>query len=181
MDPFIGEIRMFPFNFAPVGWAMCNGQLLPISQNTALFSILGTTYGGNGTSNFALPNLQGIVPLGFGNGPGLQPRVLGETAGETAVQLTLANLAPHTHTLSASTSPGTSTVSNGHQLGVAKTSGKGTPTVVNLYSAKGANATTGLARTAISVVGGGQPHNNLMPYLVLNFCIAMQGIFPPRS
>ena len=180
-DQFIAEIRIFPFNFAPVGWALCNGQILPISQNTALFSLLGTTYGGNGTTNFALPNLQGAAPLNFGQGPGLSLRDLGEIGGEAAVTLTTSEMPLHNHTISASTSSGTSLTAAGNQLGVGKTGTKTSQTVANLYSPNPAKATSGLAGTAMTVAGSGQPHNNLMPYLTLNFCIALQGIFPSRS
>jgi microcystin-dependent protein len=180
-DQFLAEIRIFPFNFAPVGWAMCNGQILPISQNTALFSLLGTTYGGNGTSNFALPNLQGAAPLNFGQGPGLSLRDLGEVGGEPTVTLQTAQMPAHNHGMFASNSPGTTMTANGNQFGVGKAGSKTAQTVVNLYSPNPALATTGLAANSMSSAGGGQPHNNLMPYLTLNFCIALQGIFPPRN
>ncbi len=180
-DQFLAEIRMFPFNFAPVGWAMCNGQLLPISQNTALFSLIGTFYGGDGRTNFALPNLQGAAPLAAGQGAGLSLRDLGETGGEAGVTLLAATMPSHSHAISASTSPGTTTVSNGDQLGVGKSGSKTAQTVVNLYSPNAAQATAGLAANAMTLTGGSQPHNNLMPYLALNFCIALQGVFPARS
>lgn len=165
-QPFIGQIRTFAFGFAPRGWAQCNGQLLPINQNQALFSLLGTTYGGNGTTNFALPNLQGRTPLHFGTGPGLSPRTLGEVAGSEAVTLTSAHLPAHTHTVSANTATPTS----------------GTP-ANNLWAQGNYSASGGSAMAAgdISNTGGNQPHPNLSPYLVLNFCIALQGIFPSRN
>jgi microcystin-dependent protein len=181
-NPFVAEIRIFPFNFAPVGWAMCNGQILPISQNTALFSLLGTTYGGDGKSNFALPNLQGSVPMSFGQGPGLSLRDLGETGGETTVTLLQTELPSHAHTLEATTTTGTTTVSNNSQLALATAGGgkQGAANVANFYSGGSAKATMSTTQ-AISPTGGNQPHNNMMPYLGLNFCIALQGVFPPRS
>jgi microcystin-dependent protein len=181
-DQFLAEIRIFPFNFAPVGWALCNGQILSIQQYSALFSLLGTNFGGNGTSNFGLPNLQGAVPLAWGQGSGLSLRPIGETGGETVVTVTSAQSPVHNHSIFASTSPGTTTTANGNQLGVGSSGGgKSGQTVVNLYSPNPANATTGLATAAFSFIGGGQPHNNLQPYLTLNFCIALQGIYPARG
>ena len=170
-DPFVAEIRIFPFTFAPRGWALCNGQLLPISQNTALFSLLGTTYGGNGQSTFALPDLQGAVPLHPGQGPGLSLYDLGQTGGSEFVALQPSEMPAHTHTVSASTSPANRTAPAGNS--VARASGA-TP-----YIPPG-GGTTSLAPEAMSVAGGGLPHNNMQPYLTLNFCIALQGIFPPR-
>lgn len=172
MDPFVAEIRIFGFNFAPRGWALCNGQLLPISQNTALFSLLGTTYGGDGVTNFALPNLQGRLPMHPGQGPALSPRALGESAGAETVVVADKQMASHRHTLKATTVTGRTGSPSGNALG---NSG-----AVSLYQT---NTTLNLANTAtnaISTVGGGQAHNNLMPYLSLNFCIALQGVFPPR-
>ncbi|MGO8739001.1 phage tail protein [Rhodoblastus sp.] len=181
-DQFVAEIRIFPFNFAPVGWALCNGQLLPISQYAALFSLIGTFYGGNGTSNFALPNLQGAAPLNFGQGSGLSLRNIGQTGGETAVTLLTSQLPAHNHAISASTSPGTTTTANGNQLGVGQSGGgKSGQTVVNLYSPNPAQAKTGLAANSMSNAGGSLSHNNLQPYLTFNFCIALQGIYPSRS
>lgn len=171
-DPFVAEVRIFPFNFAPRGWAFCNGQLLPISQNTALFSLLGTTYGGDGRSTFALPNLQGRVPMHPGNGPGLSPRVLGEAGGSETVTLLASELPSHGHTLLASNETG----EDRKAVGEAAARSTGGP----LYGSSLANAVP-LAPEAIRSDGGSQPHNNLMPYLTLNFCIALQGIFPPRG
>jgi microcystin-dependent protein len=170
-DPFIAEIRIFPFNFAPRGWAFCNGQLLPLAQNTALFSLLGTTYGGNGSTNFALPNLQGAVPMQPGQGPGLSLYDLGEQGGSETVTLLATELPSHSHNLSASSSDGIDP-SPGNSLLAA---GLG----IGAYAAPAA-ATT-LADGSVAVSGGSQPHNNMMPYLTLNFCIALQGIFPPRT
>ena len=171
-DQFIAEIRIFPFTFAPVGWAKCNGQILPISQNTALFALLGTTYGGDGKSTFALPNLQGAAPLGRGQGAGLSERFLGESGGSTTVTLLQSEMPVHSHTVGASASPANRTAPAGNSL--ARASGA-TP-----YIAPGGPTAT-LAFQALGLAGGSQPHNNLQPYLALNFCIALQGIFPPRQ
>jgi microcystin-dependent protein len=172
-EPFIGEIRVFAGNFAPVGYAFCNGQLLSIAQNTALFSILGTTYGGNGTTNFALPDLQGRAALGQGQGPGLQPYVIGEIGGEETVTLTVAEMPVHSHALEGAASQ--STAAPGPSVVLGTTSG-----LVPAYG--GANAITPLAPGAISPPpGSGQPHENMQPYLVLNYIIALVGIFPSRN
>jgi microcystin-dependent protein len=169
-DPFVAEIRIFPFNFAPKGWAFCDGQLLPISQNTALFSLLGTTYGGNGKSNFALPDLQGNAPMHPGQGPGLSLHDLGETGGSETVTLLQSEIPVHSHAVNASAADGTTGSPHG-QL-VAKGVG------VNMYTTS-FNATA-LNPNAVGPVGGDQPHNNMQPYLTLNFNIALQGVFPPR-
>jgi len=174
-DPFVAEIRMFAGNFAPTGWALCNGQLLPISQNTALFSLLGTTYGGNGQTTFALPNLQGSVPVGFGQGPGLSLRDLGEIGGEPTVTLLSTEMPVHSHTAQASTSGGTDSPANA-TWGESKL-GK---TPLNVYAASGAN-NVAMSPQALAVAGGGLPHNNMPPYLCLTFIIALQGIYPSRS
>jgi microcystin-dependent protein len=174
-DQFVAEIRMFAGNFAPKGWALCNGQLLPISQNTALFSLLGTTYGGNGTTNFALPNLQGSAPLDFGSGPGLTPRVEGEVGGEQTVTLLQSEMPAHTHTAMASTGGGTDSPSN-NTWGESKL-GK---TPMWVYAASGAN-NVAMHPTALAIAGSGFSHNNMPPYLCLTFIIALQGIFPPRT
>ena len=170
-DQFVAEIRIFAGNFAPTGWALCQGQLLPISQNTALFSLLGTTYGGDGRSNFALPNLQGCVPMGFGQGPGLSSRVLGEQAGEDAVTLLQSEIPGHTHTALANSGVG-------DQYGPTGNFFAGDAGGNNLYAA---TANAQMAPGTIAPAGGSQPHNNLQPYLVLNYIIALQGIYPPRS
>ena len=181
-NPFVAEIRLFACNFAPKGWALCAGQFLPISQNTALFSLLGTTYGGDGKSNFALPNLQGMVPIQQGQGAGLSDRVLGEIAGEPVVTLLVAKIPNHSHTMNATATPGTATASNGGQLAFASAGASKTSagTVANFYSSNPNKATTTLSPLAIGVRGQGLPHNNMMPYLGLNYCIALQGIFPAR-
>jgi microcystin-dependent protein len=172
-DQFVAEIRIFPFNFAPTGWAFCNGQILPISQNTALFSLLGTTYGGNGTSNFALPNLQGSAPLQQGQGPGLSLYDLGETGGEQTVTLLQTQMPAHSHGVQASSAGGLSSpTSNAWASGV-----KGHP---GSYAAAG-GGNVNMSGAGVSATGGNSPHNNMPPYLCLNFCIALQGIFPPRS
>jgi microcystin-dependent protein len=173
MDPFVAEIRIFPFNFAPKGWAFCDGQLMPISQNTALFSLLGTTYGGDGQSTFALPDMQGKVPMHPGQGPGLSLHDLGEMSGSEIVTLLESEIPSHTHQL------------RGDNQDQADTSAPGPSTVL----AKSAGASVYVAPTpplvqmspnAIAPAGGDQPHNNMQPYLTLSFCIALQGVFPPR-
>jgi microcystin-dependent protein len=174
-DQFVSEIRMFAGNFAPLGWALCNGQLLSISQNTALFSLLGTQFGGNGTTNFALPNLQGSVPMAFGNGAGLTPRVIGESGGEQTHTLIQSEIPSHTHAAQASTSGGADSPA-GNVWGESKM-GK---TPMNVYAASGAN-NVAMNPVALAVAGSGLPHNNMPPFQCLTFIIALQGIFPPRS
>jgi microcystin-dependent protein len=171
MDPFVAEIRIFPFNFAPKGWAWCDGQLLPLSQNTALFSLLGTTYGGDGKSNFALPDLQGRAPMHPGQGPGLSLHDLGETGGSETVALLESEIPSHSHTVHASAQDATTRIVSGQQ--------PATGIGVSLYAA-GPGDTT-LAPTALTPAGGDQPHNNMQPYLTLNFNIALQGVYPPRT
>lgn len=164
-EPFLSEIKIFSFNFPPKGWAFCNGQLLPINQNQALFALLGTTYGGNGQTNFALPNLRGRVPIHEGNG-----HTLGEAAGSTSVTVNIQQLPTHQHMLmSTDTSFNQLTSPTGNFLGP----------VNNLYSAPQQLVT--ISPQSVSSVGGSQPHNNMMPSLVLNFCIALQGIFPSQN
>jgi len=172
-DPFVAEIRIFPFNFAPRGWAFCNGQLMPISQNTALFSLLGTTYGGDGKSNFALPDLQGRAPMHPGQGPGLSLHDLGETGGSETVTLLESEIPAHTHAMMASTQPGEDPTP-GPAEALARSVG------ASLYQTT-TNAFLPMSPNAIAPVGGSLPHNNMMPYLTLNFCIALQGVFPPRG
>lgn len=174
-DPFVAEIRIFPFNFAPRGWAWCDGQLLPLSQNTALFSLLGTTYGGNGKSNFALPDLQGRAPMHPGQGPGLSLHDLGETGGSETVSLLESEIPSHSHapvaSLAATDEEGTRNPL-GNYTGV-------TPPAQAFYGP--ANSLTFMSPNALAPAGGDAPHNNLQPYLTFYFCIALQGIFPPRG
>jgi len=170
-DPFVGEILWVPYNFAPNGWAFCNGQILPISQNTALFSLLGTTYGGNGTTTFALPNVQSMVMVHAGQGPGLSNRYLGETGGEETHTLTNAEMAVHNHTARASSAEATETSPFGN---VSASKAR-----VPLYGSGPGNAS--MNGTAIGVAGGSQPHNNMPPYTVLNCIISLYGIYPSRN
>jgi len=172
MDPFVAEIRIFPFNFAPKGWAWCDGQILPLSQNTALFSLLGTTYGGDGKSNFALPNLQGRSPMHPGQGPGLSLHDLGEEGGVETVSLLESEIPSHSHGLRADVLDIADTNAVSSNASFAISSG-GT-----LYQAT-SNATA--SDNAISPAGGDQPHNNMQPYLTFYFNIALQGVYPPRT
>ena len=172
-DPFVAEIRMFGFNFAPTGWAKCNGQILPISQNTALFSLLGTFYGGNGQSTFALPDLEGSVPLHPGQGPGLSLYDLGQVGGAEFTTLLESEIPLHTHSWQANNLPATlNAPDTGRSIARADIAGA--------YKS-GANPDVQMSLQAVTPTGGSLPHNNLMPYLVVNFCIALQGVFPPRS
>src|ERR1700756_5671089 len=173
-NPFLAEIRIFTGNFAPKGWALCDGQLMPISQNTALFSLLGTNYGGDGKSNFALPNLQGSAPMHPGQGPGLSLHDLGETGGSDTVTLVESEIPSHSHGLTASNQAGTdqSPINEMFAGGVGG---------INLYADVPPASKVQLAGATVAPAGGDQPHNNLMPCLTLNFCIALQGVYPPRS
>ena len=171
-DPFVAEIRIFPFNFPPTGWAFCDGQLLPLSQNTALFSLLGTTYGGNGKSNFALPNFQGSVPMHQGQGQGLSLYDLGQTGGSENVTLLESEIPFHNHTQGCATQ-------DAADVGIVSPN-------ATFAQAVGGNpyqtaTNTQLSPQAIAPTGGSLPHNNMMPYLTLNFCIALQGVFPARG
>jgi len=172
VDPFIAEIRIFGFNFAPTGWALCDGQILPISQNTALFSLLGTTYGGDGKSNFALPNLQGQAPMHPGQGPGLSLHDLGESGGSETVTLLDSETPVHAHSWMGSTQTAEDRTP-ANEVFARATGG-------DLYTTDASNMVQ-LAPTAIAPVGGGLPHNNMQPYVTLNFCIALQGVYPPRT
>ena len=163
-EPFLSEIKLVSFNFPPKGWALCNGQFLPINQNQALFALLGTTYGGNGQTTFALPNIRGRVPIHMGNG-----HTLGEAAGSTAVTVNIQQLPTHMHAVQASTTNSDQPVGTNNYFGAA----------LNTYGPP-ANLLT-IAPQTVTTVGGSQPHNNMMPYLVLNFIIALQGIFPSRN
>lgn len=171
-DPFLAEIRAFAFEFAPHGWAACDGQILPLSQNTALFSLLGTVYGGNGKSNFALPDLQGSAALGAGQGPGMSEYFLGQQSGSETVTLLESEMPVHTHGM------------RDHDLDLGELNAPSPERSL----AQSANSTiyatastlTAMHPSALTPMGGSTPHNNMMPYLTLNFCIALQGIFPPR-
>lgn len=167
-DQFVAEIRIFPFNFPPTGWAFCDGQIMPISQNTALFALLGTVYGGDGKSTFALPNMQGNAPMQPGQGQGLSLRDLGEMSGVESITLLVTEMPFHSHGLNTTNEDGNNVSPQ------ARYTGRGNA----LYGAP-ANLVN-MAFQAISPAGGGLPHNNMQPYLTLNFCIALQGIFPQR-
>lgn len=171
-EPYIGEIRIFAGNFPPRGWQFCQGQLLSIAQNTALFSILGTTYGGNGQTTFALPDLRGRAPMQPGQGPGLSPRTLGEQGGSETVTLISNQMPAHTHTLNASGTTGTSSSAGGAVL-AGTAPGEGGP--------YGSTVDTTLAPQSIGAAGGSQPHNNMPPFLCVNFIIALEGIYPSRN
>jgi microcystin-dependent protein len=181
-DPFVAEIRIFGFNFAPKGWAQCNGQILPISQNTALFSLIGTFYGGNGTSNFGLPNLEGRVPIHVGGqsgqGSGLSPYDLGETGGNETITLSTSQIASHNHALAASTANATTNNPSGAILAKGNWNLQGNSGAVATYTA--AAPDTQMNMQAVGLEGRGSAHNNIMPSLVLNYCIAMVGVFPQR-
>ena len=173
-NPFVGEMRVFGFNFPPRGWALCNGQLLPINQNQALFSLLGTTYGGNGTTTFALPNLQSRVAASFGNGPSLSPMTQGQTGGLENVTITTSTFPQHTHAVAATTSVANKRPPGGKYFAADNAS------IADFYRAP----TTPVAldsRSLSTVSGGSQAHNNMQPYTVLSYCIALQGIFPSRN
>lgn len=170
-SPFVAEIKMFGGNFAPRGYSFCNGQLIPIAQNTALFSLIGTFYGGNGQTTFALPNMQNNAPMHQGNGPGLTPRVIGESGGSSTVTLLSTQMPQHGHTAGASTAAAGDSTPNNEGFGA---NGRGRP---QLYA--GTAPTIPMAPT--NQTGGGQPHNNRQPYLGVTFIIAVQGIFPPRN
>lgn len=178
-DPYLAEIRIFGFNFAPFGWATCNGQILPISQNTALFSLIGTYYGGNGTSNFALPDLGGRVPIDQGQGLGLSQYVVGESGGTPNVTLLTTEVPPHSHNANADSAlaDSPSVTNNLYKKG----EHPGSPAeVISSYNPQ-YPPMVALNPQTVSMVGSGGPHNNMMPYMALNFCIALRGVFPPRS
>ena len=172
MDQFLAEIRLFPYNFAPQGWADCNGQILPISQNTALFSLLGTMYGGDGRTTFALPNLRDSVAMGAGSGAGLTPRVEGETGGAASVALLVSEIPQHTHLLNARDIVG-------DDNDAVATAMLARPSAGNAYGTGG--PMTMMAPAALALAGGDGAHENRQPHLVLRYCIALQGIFPPRG
>jgi microcystin-dependent protein len=171
-EPFLGEIRLFGFNYAPNGWAFCQGQLLPIAQNSALFALLGTMYGGNGQTTFALPDFRGRVPVGMGQGPGLPSYTQGEMSGEVSHTLIISEMPSHNHLVSPSQSAGTA-----NPAGAFPGSDQRTP--LNIYNATADGPT--MNPQVVGQTGGSQPHNNMQPYLAMNYCIALNGIFPPRS
>ena len=179
-EAFVGEIRIFPLNFVPGGWMACNGQLLPISQNTALFSILGTTYGGDGRTTFALPNLQGKVALNPGQGPGLSDRDLGEQGGNPTVTLLSSEIPAHTHPLFFTDAQATTNAPAADVMPAfnASLNFPGITKPVNTYAAPG--SLFSLAPQTMGLAGGNMPHNNMQPFLVLNYFIAVQGIYPMR-
>jgi microcystin-dependent protein len=180
MDVYIGMIGLFGFDFAPRGWMFCNGQLMSIAQNQALFTLIGTTYGGDGITTFALPNLQSRVPLCFGQGPGLSHYDIGQASGTEHVTLLQTQMPQHNHLLEVSGSPATTNNPSGAVLAVASgelSSGEG---AVNV-STYGATPNTLAHPQSISVAGGSQPHENMQPYLAMNYCIAVEGIFPSRG
>jgi microcystin-dependent protein len=172
-DQFVAEIRIFPFNFPPTGWAFCQGQLMPISQNTALFSLLGTTYGGDGKSTFALPNMTDDAPIQSGQGKGLSEYFLGQQSGTEAVTLLQTELPIHTHTLMATSDPGNLQIPT-------PTRSLARSQNANAYKAPAGQPLVNMNVQALSIAGSDFPHNNMMPYLTLNYCIALQGIFPQR-
>ena len=179
-NPFLAQISLLGCNFAPVGWALCQGQILPISQNTALFSLLGINFGGNGTTTFALPDLRSRAPIGFGQGPGLSNYAIGGTGGAENVTINAGSYPVHSHALTAAASTASQNAPAGLIEAEGQTGGRGGTVNLALYSASG--TATALAPAALTAAaGGGQPHTNLQPYLALNFCIALQGIFPSRS
>lgn len=173
-DIFLGQLMLVPYNFPPKGFAFCAGQILAISQNTALFSLLGTFYGGNGSTNYALPDLRGRVPIGMGQGPGLQDYVLGEQSGSETVTLLQTEIPSHQHNLMADGGPG-STSSPVNDAPARLVGGTGP------YAAAAAPLNQAMNSTMLAPAGGNQPHNNLMPYLALNWIICLQGIFPARN
>lgn len=173
-DPFVAEIRIFPFNFAPKGWAWCDGQLLPLSQNTALFSLLGTTCGGNGKSNFALPDLQGSAPMHPQQGPGLSLHDLGEQGGSQTVTLLESEMPGHAHLFNSSNSEATVSIPS-NNVSVSRSSGG------LIYQTDTSSNLNQLHPGSILPEGSSLPHNNMQPFLTMYFCIALQGVFPPRS
>jgi len=172
-NPFLGEIRIFAGNFPPRNWAFCNGQILPISQNTALFSLLGTTYGGNGTSNFALPNLQGCVPINFGQGPGLTDRALGEVGGSPTVTLLTTEIPQHSHTYTGGSG------SRGNVATITGNVNSDAAFQTNIYGPT--TDGTLMSPQMLTPLPNSQPHENMQPYLALNFIIALSGIYPARN
>ncbi|WPU97009.1 tail fiber protein [Mucilaginibacter sabulilitoris] len=178
METYLGTVLMFAGNFAPRGWALCNGQLLSIAQNSALFSLLGTTYGGDGITTFALPNLQGRAPIHWGQSPGLTNRVIGEASGSENVTLINTQMPQHTHTVSASAATGTQASPEGNVLALSSDPDVG-GAPLNFIAPASINTT--MAPAMISTAGNSQPHNNMQPYLAITFIIALEGIYPSRN
>jgi microcystin-dependent protein len=179
-EPFLGSIALFPYNFAPFKWAFCAGQVMSISQNTALFSLLGTMYGGNGVTTFALPDLRGTVPISAGQGPGLSDYAQGEFTGSETVTLSYNENGVHSHTMNCTTAQATISSSSGNQLATAQSGGGHTGfTNAQIYSTNPPSGQIGNSNS-ISFAGGSQAHNNIQPYQTLNYCIALSGIFPQR-
>jgi len=176
MEPYLGQITLFAGNFAPRGWAFCNGQLLPIAQNTALFSLLGTTYGGNGHTTFALPDLRGRIPMHPGTGFGLSPHFLGEQAGVENVTLSQTQMPAHIHQVNVSNANGNATSPEGSFNAVTYDSN-----TLNPFNSYGSTANATMNASTISAAGGSQPHTNLQPYTCINFIIAVEGIYPSRD
>jgi microcystin-dependent protein len=174
-QPFLGQILLVGFNFAPVGWALCDGQLLPISQNTALFSLLGTQYGGDGRSTFGLPDLRSRVPIGMGQGNGLSPYTIGEMTGVESVTLQATQMPQHNHLINATNAAGGVQTPANNFLAAGTAGGR----PADIYSAGPSQGT--LSPNAVSFTGGSQPHNNIQPVLAMNYIIALQGIFPSRN
>lgn len=177
-EAFLGEIRIFAGNFAPKGWALCNGQLLPIAQNTALFSLLGVLYGGDGKTNFALPNLMGRTAIGQGSGPGLTPRSVGEDVGSQTVTLVTTEMPAHTHTPMGYSQKGSTANPTNAVWGEYSLGGRGGTTPVALFNA---TPDTQMAPQALNTAGSSQPHNNMQPFLAMNYIICLQGEFPMRG
>jgi microcystin-dependent protein len=175
-DQFVAEIRIFPFNFPPKGWAFCDGQLMPISQNTALFSLLGTTYGGDGKSTFALPDMQGNAPMQPGQGQGLSLRDLGEMSGVESITLLTSEIPAHAHFIGRARADGGDSITPVNSVWAQSAAGRGGAALYHEPPATGTINPLG----SLALAGGGLPHNNMQPYLTLNFCIALQGIFPQR-
>ncbi|PSJ65700.1 phage tail protein [Kumtagia ephedrae] len=177
-DQFVAEIRIFPFNFPPKGWAFCNGQLMPISQNTALFALLGTTYGGDGKSTFALPNLEGCAAMQPGQGSGLSERFLGEEGGTQSITLLSSEMPAHSHNFMTSNNDAASGTPAGQQFAKGAWDSGSESGRIATYTTNPPDTT--FAFQALSIAGGNLPHPNMQPYLTLNYCIALQGIFPQR-
>ena len=179
MDEYIAAIKLFGFDFAPRGWALCNGQLLSIAQNTAVFALIGTYYGGNGQTTFGLPNLQGRVAIGKGSGPGLTARSIGEVSGTETITLSTNQMPAHNHPISANKNAGTTEVPTNSFLSASPKNGSG-PSAVFLNTFAATSDTT-LAVQTVGIIGGSQPFSIMQPYLALNYSFCLQGIFPSRN